>query len=70
MTRNKLLTVFLLLIFAGLAIGWDLYVYSYGENADMISNVIWNASSKHPVLPFLTGFLMGHLFWGKGKITE
>jgi len=67
---NKIITVSLLVGFAGLAISWDLYVYFYGENADMISNIIWNASSNHPALPFLTGFLMGHLFWGKGKITE
>ena len=67
MTRNKLLTVALLFGFAGLAISWDLYVYFYGDNADMISNAIWVTSSEHPALPFLFGFLMGHLFWGKGK---
>ena len=67
MTRNKLLTISLLLIFTALAISWDMYVYSYGDNADMISSVIWDVSAKHPVVPFLFGFLMGHFFWGKTK---
>ena len=70
MNRNKLLTISLLLIFAALAIGWDSYVYIYGEDADMISNLIWNVSASHPVVPFLSGFLMGHFFWGKGNKTE
>ena len=66
--RMKLLTIALLFTFAGLLIGWDIYVYIAGDEVDMISGVIWEASSKHPVVPFLFGFLMGHLFWGKGEV--
>ena len=70
MSKNKLITVFFLFAVATLAIGWDLYVYFYGENADMISNVIWKVSASHPVVPFLFGFLMGHFFWSKGTKTD
>jgi len=68
MTKMKLITIALLFGFAALLIGWDLYVYMAGNEVDMISGVVWETSSKHPVLPFSIGFIMGHLFWGKGEV--
>ena len=33
------------------------------KNFKTISKVIWEQSSKHPIIPFAVGMLMGHLFW-------
>jgi len=64
--NNKIITISCLFGVAALLIGWDLYVYFAGSNVDMITNVIWETSGKHPILPFSLGVLMGHLFWGRG----
>jgi hypothetical protein len=35
------------------------------ENAgNTISEIIWRASTYHPIVPFAMGFLMGHFFFG------
>ena len=31
--------------------------------SDTISETVWRASFKYPFIPFLVGFLMGHLFF-------
>lgn len=64
--NKKLITISILLGVASLLIGWDIYVYFAGENSDMITAVIWKTSTSHPVVPFLVGVVMGHLFWGRG----
>jgi len=64
--NKKIITISILLGSAALLIGWDIYVYFAGTNPEMITGVIWNTSREHPVLPFLVGVVMGHLFWGRG----
>ena len=39
---------------------YTLYTPEYG---DTISELIWKASADRPLIPFLFGVLMGHLFW-------
>ena len=65
--NNKVITIVLLLGFASALIGWDIYVYFHGESVDMVTSVIWNTSTEHPVVPFIVGVVMGHLFWGRGQ---
>lgn len=64
--NKKIITISILLSVAALLIGWDIYVYFAGENAGMITVVVWKTSRDHPVVPFLVGVVMGHLFWGRG----
>jgi hypothetical protein len=35
----------------------------YAHRGYTISEVIWHLCSKHPLVPFAFGVLMGHLFW-------
>lgn len=64
--NKKAITVSILLGVAALLIGWDIYVYFAGDRVDLITSVVWNTSREHPVVPFLVGVVMGHLFWGRG----
>jgi hypothetical protein len=41
---------------------YDIWVgYNYGANAT-ISMVVWYSSMKYPFIPFMSGFLAGHIF--------
>ncbi len=44
-----------------------LFVYEavalYRSKGETISQIVWNASAKRPLWPFLFGLLMGHFFW-------
>lgn len=42
---------------------WALVRAGKGKKGDTISEIIWEVTSKRPVVPFLFGMLMGHLFW-------
>jgi hypothetical protein len=65
----KLATIIILLSAASILIGWDIYVYLNAPPDCLITSVIWNTAREHPVLPFIAGFVAGHLFWGRGKTT-
>ena len=30
---------------------------------DTISEIVWTATTKRPLVPFAAGLLMGHFFW-------
>ena len=36
------------------------------QAGDTISEIVWNYATKRPLVPFLLGLLMGHLFWQRG----
>lgn len=42
---------------------YDLVAYLRVGNVGTVSSVIWGWSKLYPIIPFLTGVLMGHLFW-------
>jgi len=63
----KAITITLLLSAFVVLVGWDIYLYYNAPVSDMITGVIWNTAREHPVLPFVFGFVMGHLFWGRGN---
>jgi len=37
---------------------------------DTISETVWRISFKYPFVPFLVGFLMGHLFWPSVAVMD
>lgn len=52
-------------IVVGAAIGiWDVYAVSSGRPNDTVSAVMQTWGRMAPWLPFLLGFLAGHLWWG------
>jgi hypothetical protein len=58
----KLITEWI--VFAGVAVWliYDVVIFAMGRPDSTISSVIWAVSLKHPFLPFMVGFAMGHLF--------
>lgn len=62
MTRNRKITLSLLVFVALLLIAWDVYAVVWGSDGDTISeSFLW--LSSHPELPFGFGVLSGHLLW-------
>ncbi len=56
---TRMLIVFIIFIVAL----WDCYVLSQGQQQATFSVVIYESSKKWPVIPFVLGFLCGHIFW-------
>jgi len=38
------------------------------NNGETISEITWRVVRTHPIVPFLAGVLMGHLFWQSSLI--
>jgi hypothetical protein len=50
-----LVLVVLAIVYEGLAL--------YQNQGNTISEIIWNLTTYHPIVPFAIGFLMGHFFF-------
>jgi uncharacterized membrane protein YhdT len=61
-TPTKFGTVWVIGLCAVVLIGWDIYA-AMSPNQPTISALTLNFALAHPILPFLTGVLAGHLFW-------
>lgn len=59
---KRLTTLVLILSTTAIWTIWDLYMWLTPGKDDSISQVFLYFS-VHPVLPFLMGMVMGHLFW-------
>lgn len=52
-------------------IAYEIYTLTNKEEDDTLSESIWRATAKQPLVPFLAGVLMGHFFWqSTGKYEE
>ena len=49
-------------------IAYDVYAAVRQAPGQTISEVIWHASLKRPVIPFAAGVLCGHWFWQMGVV--
>lgn len=61
------LTVWILVAMLVLASVVDVYQSIYKGPQATISATVWELSRRYPALPFLIGFLCGHLLWPQGK---
>lgn len=53
-----------LLLSAGLIVGiWDIYVTARDEPEHTVSATMYDWATRWPVLPFVLGIIVGHLFW-------
>lgn len=59
--KTSFKTTWIIILVAVLLIAWDMYARAYPGGT--ISEVILSGARAHPVLPFLSGVLCGHLFW-------
>lgn len=58
-------TAIVMPILIGLALVWEFAVLGMGEQAT-ISEWVWSLTAN-PLVPFVAGMLMGHLFFPKSK---
>lgn len=42
---------------------YDVYAMAIGGTENSISHMLITYAYHYPILPFLVGFIMGHLFW-------
>jgi len=56
------LSLLLLIVIAGIWV-WDWIAIVKGTHDDTVSAVIHQWSVAWPILPFLAGIVIGHLFW-------
>jgi uncharacterized membrane protein YhdT len=54
-------TAWVIWVAISILLGWEIKVYISPEMGDTISEVYLSAAFAHPMVPFLTGLLMGHL---------
>lgn len=59
---TKFGTVWVIGLCAVALIAWDIYA-AMSTTQPTISVLTLSTAQKHPILPFLTGVLCGHLFW-------
>lgn len=61
-------------IFVGVSLvvilGYDLLAIMQGGNEATISHLVITLSYQYPPIPFLVGFVMGHLFWRMSETKE
>ena len=56
---TRMLVVFIVAVVAA----WDVYVIYQGQQEATFSVVLYESSRRWPVIPFVFGFLCGHVFW-------
>tara|TARA_B100000029_G_scaffold460419_1_gene491387 strand:- start:1204 stop:1413 length:210 start_codon:yes stop_codon:yes gene_type:complete len=53
----------ILLIMVLVVVAWDVTVTYGGKPEASLSQVILEKSMRDPIIPFLIGVIIGHLFW-------
>jgi type III secretory pathway component EscT len=62
MAIMNLTIIFIAIVVVSIAV-FDIYIIIKKGKYESISAHIIRASHKHPSIPFLIGFVAGHLFW-------
>ena len=47
----------------GAALGYELWALMNRRDGDTISEIVWDATTKRPLVPFALGMVAGHFFW-------
>lgn len=53
-------------IFFGLvggALAYEAWAIANKHRGDTISEIVWDATTQRPLIPFALGMLAGHFFW-------
>ena len=59
---KRYIVLFLIVIVAVIT-AFDIYLAFMGGQEETISLFLWYTAQKWPIIPFIFGVLMGHLFW-------
>lgn len=57
------ITGYFLIGIGAAALIYEFVVLFRGQKNALISPVVYKAATKYPFIPFLAGFLAGHLLW-------
>lgn len=68
-TPTRFGTVWVIVVASAALIGWDIYA-ACSPTQPTISALALVFAHKHPVVPFLLGVVMGHIFWPQEEPTE
>jgi hypothetical protein len=60
--------IFLALL--GGALVYEVVALANRCKGDTISEIVWAATTKRPLIPFACGALMGHFFWQRVEDSE
>ena len=63
MLRGKRLTDFMWGGAIVALIAYEVYTLANKEDNDTLSESTWRVTARQPIVPFLSGVLMGHFFW-------
>ena len=58
------------MILIGVAFAWETWTLSNKRKADTISETIWRAILRRPLIPFLLGALVSHFIWIPNECWE
>lgn len=61
--KTRFQTTWVIAAVAAILVGWDIYAFKAADPDGTISEVLLSGAKNHPILPFLFGVLMGHLYW-------
>jgi hypothetical protein len=56
-------TMWVITILSFVLAAWDVYLTVNKFPGDTISEVMLKVAKDHPILPFIIGVIIGHLFW-------
>lgn len=56
-------TIWILILTAGALAIWDTFAAIKGGSESTISRVLYEKSKAHPIISFILGLLLGHVFW-------
>lgn len=59
-----------LLVVIALMLGLEAWAVMNRKPHDTISEIVWRVSFRFPFVPFLVGFLCGHLFWPSVTVMD
>ena len=51
------------LALVGGSLAYEAVALANAREGDTISEIVWTATTKRPIVPFAMGVLMGHFFW-------
>lgn len=67
MTKTKKITRGVLVACICVCVAWDVFVAWNPIPGDTISEMTLAFVSQNPSVPFLIGYIMGHLFWPQSQ---
>lgn len=65
LTRERMRAAFVALV-AGLVV-YETIAVANDCAGDSVSEIVWSATTRRPIVPFAAGVLCGHFFWQRDR---